>query len=90
MTTINDQSMADNKGRRIGTEPDNGGRNLFWRSHPSDRFLSYDRLPSLCRTASESVHHRGVYDAWANSVDADIGIGVIKRGAFRHADDTKF
>lgn len=79
LPAVNDERRAKGKAGAFRAEPQHRSRDFFGPAKAADRFLCDRGLQAFGRAACEAVDHRGMDDAGADGVHADILVGIVTR-----------
>src|SRR5690348_563617 len=89
LSAIDHHRVPSCEGAILRAKPQNRRGDLLGLAQASHGFLSNHTLMPFGCTPAETLDHRGVDDAWANGIHADVGPRVIEGSTLGETDDTK-
>src|SRR5439155_878767 len=87
--TVNRENLAGDERGVVGTEPDDGARDLFRPADASDGMCGLQHLPYLRRSRKVAKHSR-LDCAWSDGIDSNVLSGVFERDRFGQPRDGVF
>src|SRR5437588_7062080 len=85
LAAVHDHGVPNDERGRVRTQPDHSRGNLLRLPHPPHGLLRDHYFPPIGRAPGEPLHHRGVDDPGAHSIDTDVRLRVVEG---RHPGET--